>query len=123
MNALLPTGNGRAVLQEIAARLEELARTGQGAIIDLRALPLNRADYDQIRDELGMGAVAALVEAEGHSSIHESRYPGAWWVMHRDSAGEVVADLIEICAVPAILPAPAEDIALGAAALAEALQS
>ena len=53
--------------------------------------------------------------------MHETGYAGVWRVTHRNEAGEVVADLIEVCEAPAILRAPVEDVADGLIRLKEAL--
>jgi hydrogenase-1 operon protein HyaF len=65
--------------------------------------------------------VTASVDAIGPSEVRETRYPGVWRVTHRNEAGEIVADLIEVCEAPAILRAPAEDIANGLTQLKDAL--
>jgi HupH hydrogenase expression protein len=118
----LPTGNVKPLLFELAELLDAWLTKGEAASIDLRSLPLSRGDYDELGAALGSGAVSASVEAIGASEVRESRYPGVWRVTHRNEAGEVVADLIEVCALPEILRAPAEDAADGLIRLKEALQ-
>ena len=59
----------------------------------------------------------------GESRAQETRYPGIWWVTHRNEAGDTVAELIEVCTIPAILRAPAEDVADGAVLLRQALDN
>jgi len=119
----LATGNVRALLHEIAGLLETWLSDGEASSIDLRSLPLTRGDYDELSVALGTGAVSANVEAIGVSEVRETRYPGVWRVTHHNEAGEVVADLIEVCEVPAILLAPEEDAGNGLIRLREALQS
>ena len=58
----------------------------------------------------------------GKTEVRETRYPGLWWVTHYNESGGVVANLLEVCEVPAILKAPAEDAAEGLIRLREALQ-
>jgi hydrogenase-1 operon protein HyaF len=118
----LPTGNVRPLLFELAELLDAWLTKGAAASIDLRSLPLSRGDYDELGTVLGSGAVSASVEAIGVSEVHESRYPGVWRVTHRNEAGEIVADLIEVCGLPEILRAQAEDAADGLIRLKEALQ-
>ena len=117
----LPTGNVKALLHEIAGLLEVWVQKGEAASIDLRSLPLSRGDYDELGAALGVGAVTASVDAIGASDVHETRYAGVWRVTHRNEAGEVVADLIEVCDMPAILRAPVEDVADGLLRLKDAL--
>jgi len=118
----LPTGNVRPLLHELAGMLDAWLVKGETASIDLRSLPLTRGDYDELGAALGSGAVSASVEAIGASEVRETRYPGVWRVTHRNEAGEVVADLLEVCELPEILRTPAEDAADGLIRLREALQ-
>jgi hydrogenase-1 operon protein HyaF len=118
----LPTGNVKALLHELTGLLDAWLGRGEASSIDLRSLPLTRGDYDELGAALGAGAVSASVEAIGASEVRETRYPGVWRVTHRNEGGEVVADLIEVCEVPAILRAPAEDVTGGLIRLREALQ-
>ncbi|HTS84007.1 MAG TPA: hydrogenase expression/formation C-terminal domain-containing protein [Usitatibacter sp.] len=117
-----PTGNVRALMHELAQLVDAWTRGGEPASIDLRSLPLTRGDYAELDTVLGAGAVSASVEAFGASEVRESQYPGVWRVTHRNEAGEVVADLVEICEVPLILRAPGEDVTDGLIRLKEALQ-
>jgi hydrogenase-1 operon protein HyaF len=118
----LPTGNVKALLHELAGLLDAWLSKGETASIDLRSLPLTRGDYDELGAALGPGAVSASVEAIGLSEVRETRYPGVWRVTHRNEAGEIVADLLEVCDAPAILRSPAEDAADGLIHLKEALR-
>jgi hydrogenase-1 operon protein HyaF len=117
----LPSGNGTALLHELLGLLDGWVHKGEPASIDLRSLPLTRGDYAELRTVLGTGAVTARVEAIGVSEVRETQYAGVWWVTHYNEASQVVADLLEVCAVPAILPAPAEDAAEGLDRLKETL--
>lgn len=118
----LPTGNARALLNELVGLVDGWVARGEPASIDLRSLPLTRGDYDELHAALGTGVVTARLAAVGPTEVHETRYPGVWWVTHRNEADEVVAELIEVCDVPAILRAPAEDVAEGLACLRQAQQ-
>ncbi|HTQ73280.1 MAG TPA: hydrogenase expression/formation C-terminal domain-containing protein [Burkholderiales bacterium] len=118
----IPTGNVKPLLFELAGLLEAWLSKGESASIDLRSLPLTRGDYAELEAALGSGAVSASVEAIGASEVRETRYPGVWRVTHRNEAGEVAADLLEVCGLPEILRAPAEDAADGLIRLKEALQ-
>ncbi len=116
-----PSGNATALLHELSTLLTRLVHHGESASIDLRGLPLTTGDYEELRDSLGVGAVTVRIEAIGESRITETRYPGVWWVTHLNQAEEIVADLIEVCRVPQILAAPAEDLADGMVRLNQAL--
>jgi hydrogenase-1 operon protein HyaF len=118
----LPSGNAKALLHELVDLLDAWVAKREPASIDLRSLPLTRGDYDELAAALGAGAVTASVDAIGATEVRESRYPGVWRVTHRNEAGEVVADLIEVCEVPAMLRTPSEDAADGLIRFKEALQ-
>ena len=53
------TGMAQSLLREIAQHLERLARTGARHAIDLRSLPMTRADREELEALLGRGEVAA----------------------------------------------------------------
>lgn len=106
-------GNIRALLAEIAARLEKLVSDGETGMIDLNSLPLAPGEYEQLRQTLGQGEVSARIEAIGPSEIIETRYPGVWWVTHYNVEGDIVADMIEIAHIPEILKSQPEDIRTG----------
>jgi hydrogenase-1 operon protein HyaF len=114
--------SARALLHELAAMLEGLACRGEAASIDLSELPLAPGDYWELREALGAGTVVARIEAAGTTEVRETGCPGAWWVTHANEAGEVVAELIEVCTVPAILLASAEDVAEGLSRLKRVLR-
>ena len=113
----------KALLHELAARLERLVREGENSSIDLTALPLTARDYRQLRETLGSGAVVAEVQAGGATQVRETACPGVWWITHADERGAVLAESIEVCAIPAILCAPREDMSSGLARLDCLLQS
>jgi hydrogenase-1 operon protein HyaF len=106
-------GNIRALLAEIAARLEKLADSGETGMIDLNSLPFAPGEYEQLRQTLGQGEVSARIEAIGPSEIIETRYPGVWWVTHYNVEGDIVADMIEIAWLPEIIQSQPEDVHAG----------
>jgi HupH hydrogenase expression protein, C-terminal conserved region len=110
-------GGVAAVLTELAGLLERLANGAQSATIDLRSLPMSREDRAELQRVLGEGEVQATVNAEGLSSIRETRISGLWWVEHRDRQGDLIAESIDVTYVPAILASAPDEIAAGARAL------
>jgi len=106
-------GNIRALLAEIAARLEKLVSDGETGMIDLNSLPLAPVEYEQLRQTLGQGEVSVRIVAIGPSEIIETRYPGVWWVTHYNVEGDIVADMIEIAHIPEILKSQPADISEG----------
>jgi hydrogenase-1 operon protein HyaF len=110
-------GSLRALLREIATLLQRLASHGMTGSIDLNSLPFARGEYEQLRLVLGQGEVSAHIEALGPSEIVETRYPGVWWVTHYNPEGDIIADRIEIAAIPPILVSQQDDIRMGLALL------
>jgi hydrogenase-1 operon protein HyaF len=106
-------GNIRALLAEIAARLEILADRGETGMIDLNSLPFAPGEYEQLRQTLAQGEVSAHIEAIGPSEIVETRYPGVWWVTHYNVEGDIVADTIEITWLPEIIKSQPADVLAG----------
>lgn len=112
-----------AILNEIAALLEQVAATGEAAAIDLRSLPMSPADRVQLLEALGPGEVEITLRADGDSSIRETGVQGVWWTEHRDRNGAVIASFIEIARVPEILLVPSEQLRGGAERLRAAARS
>jgi hydrogenase-1 operon protein HyaF len=110
-----------AVLHELLTKLNDLAASGRTSTIDLRRLPLVRTDRERLRSLVGQGEVVAEIQALGPSKIVETRFPGAWWVDHKNPAGDTVGDLIEIAFVPQILCATQSDALTAAKALEQML--
>lgn len=114
-------GNVAALLNEVATLLHELANTGSNGAIDLQSLPFSPDEYEQLRQALGEGEVSARLEAIGRSEIVETHFPGVWWVTHFNVEGDIIADLIEVTAIPSILLSQPEDVNAGLLRLQEML--
>jgi hydrogenase-1 operon protein HyaF len=71
-----PSGNGAALLRELATLLRGLAERDEAASIDLRGIPLNLGDLQELRETLGTGEVEARINALGESHVAETSYPG-----------------------------------------------
>jgi len=106
-------GNLRALLAEIATRLDGLAGNGQSSSIDLHSLPFATGEYEQLRILLGEGEVNARIDAAGPSDVYETHYPGVWWVTHYNVEGDIIADSLEITTFPEILNSQPADIRHG----------
>jgi len=104
------SGPVRALLQEVMDMVIALVETGASNFIDLKSLPLAPGELEQLRMVLGEGEVEAIVDALGPTHIHETLVPGVWWVTHRNSNDEVVAEFIEITSLPEILLTHHEEI-------------
>ncbi len=106
-------GNIAALLSEISSLLEKQLHTGEAAAIDLKGMPFSPGEYAQLKAILGQGEIVAKLDAIGPSEIVETRYPGVWWITHRNAEGDVVADLIEVTRCPDILKSQLEDMGAG----------
>ena len=117
------TGQAEAVLVEVAELLGRLVEQGEESSIDIRGLPLTRADREWLDAQLGRGEVEIVMEAGGTSTLLETAFPGVWKVTHHDPVGRVVAELIEVANVPAILRPDQSDIEMGYGSLLLKLRS
>jgi hydrogenase-1 operon protein HyaF len=111
----------RALAREIAEHLTTLVARGEGAVIDLRSLPMGPDDRAELDALLGEGEVRATVEAAGRTDVVETRFPGVWRVRHHDARGALQMEQIQIAPVADILRADTTDMAAAAAALLRTL--
>ena len=103
-----------AILSELATLLERLVKGESPGAIDLRSLPMSPQDRIELLGALGEGEVQATLNAQGRSTIHETRLAGVWWLEHFDADGRLMAELIEVARVPAILSSASDEIAASA---------
>jgi len=119
----LRTGLAEALLPEIATLVGQLARTGDGEVIDLRSLPMTDADRDELAEILGRGEVSMTLSVAGESELWETSYPGVWWVRHRGVDGAVLTDFVEVAKVPLIAVSQQQDIKRSQQRLAALIES
>jgi hydrogenase-1 operon protein HyaF len=117
------TGAAPAVLRELDTLLARLIDSGAPGRIDLKGLPLSPADLTWLATALGEGEVRARVETMGATEIFETAIFGVWRVCHRDEAGNLSADFIEVTQVPEILKTHIADVQAGRARLGERLRT
>ena len=99
-----------ALLQELRAMLDTLAKRGKSSIIDLHSLPLLNADMQQLKAILGEGEVVARLSVLGPSHIVETKVPGIWWITHLNPHNEVMSEFLEVTDLPEILKTPKQDL-------------
>lgn len=110
------------VLGTVAKSLARFLDSGAPAIIDLKAAPhMNPATYRYLKEALSAGEVTAKIAADATINIAETRYPGVWWLTHRNERGAIVTELIEIAEIPVILKSHAADMRAGLQRLEQAL--
>jgi hydrogenase-1 operon protein HyaF len=116
-------GNVEPILHEIAHALDRLLDDGEPTVIDLASLPFGPGELERLEDRLGTGELDAELNALGKSRIRETKYPGVWWLEHRNTEGDVVGRYIEITRAPEILMSQDADIGAGRAQLGTDLES
>jgi hydrogenase-1 operon protein HyaF len=104
------SGNVMPLLHEIRHALLRVAAGGEGTTIDLGSLPMAPGEDKRIEDLLGQGEVRAELNALGPTVVQETRYPGVWFITHRNTEQEVVARFIEVTRMPELLLAQSEDM-------------
>lgn len=107
------SGNAPPLLREISEMLQRLLENGEGAAIDLSALPLTPTDLDWLHTILGAGEIAITLQASGESTLNETACPGVWWVTHRNENGAVTAQFLEVAFIPELAKAHPLDVAIG----------
>lgn len=115
------THNVKPLLHEIRHALAQLLESGSVTTIDLRSIPLAPGEEERLLAVLGEGEIHAQLSALGPSEIIETRFPGVWLVTHHNAQDEIIGRFIEVCEMPRILMAQAEDIRDGLSALAAQL--
>jgi HupH hydrogenase expression protein, C-terminal conserved region len=117
----VPTATA-AILNEIAALLEQAAAGGEPGHIELGGPRLSAMDRARLLQALGPGDVLIRLLGQGESTIRETAVQGVWWNEHRDRGGKLIAEFLEVASVPAILPVDAEQLRRGAQRLRSDLQ-
>lgn len=111
-NRSAPAAQVKALLQELKEMVQALAEHGEGNILDIRSLPMLPGDLNQLKEILGEGEgeVQATLNALGPTTINETQIPGVWWITHKNAHDEVVAEFIEVTALPDILVTQQQDL-------------
>ncbi|MCB1800619.1 MAG: hydrogenase expression/formation protein [Gammaproteobacteria bacterium] len=103
--------NAPALLVELADQLASW-RTGDPVhSINLSLLPLSDADLALLGERLGVGPVTILSRGYGNCRIGSTAKRNAWWIKYYNSQDALILNTIEVCDVPAVAQAAAEDIA------------
>ncbi|MET0068107.1 MAG: hydrogenase expression/formation protein [Candidatus Thiodiazotropha sp.] len=89
---------GLELLRELSRQLHGYAADTPADPIDLEGLDeANRSLVDQV---LGEGEVSIVLDGSQCSRIQESVLAGVWRLQQRDEAGQLIADRVEIGAIP-----------------------
>lgn len=112
-------GNVRPVLAEVMHALDTLLENDSPTTIDLAGLPFGPGELDELEALLGEGELFAELNALGTSRIRETKYPGVWWIEHRNANNEVTGRYLEVTRLPEILCSQDADVIAGRARLGE----
>lgn len=113
--------NAPALLVEIDHKARTRAPGDPPHVINLSLLPHTPEDLAMLAERLGDGATTVLSRGYGNCRIDACALKGAWRVRFYNSTDTLILDTIEVCAVPEVALAAAEDIADSAQRLAEVL--
>lgn len=108
--APLSTATAQAILAELETSLQALLASGREHSIDLRSLPLAPGELEYLKETLGEGEVRVEVEALGSSRVVETRIHGVWWVTHRNTLDDVMAEFLEVSFCPDLIRAQRDDV-------------
>ncbi|MBL8328483.1 MAG: hydrogenase expression/formation protein [Rubrivivax sp.] len=113
--------NSPALLAEIDEQRTTWRRGDAPHVINLSLLPLSAADSAHLDQQLGAGRVIFLSRGYGNCRIVNTRVQRTWRVTYFNSTDIVILDTLEVCRVPEVACAAAEDLADSAERLNEVL--
>jgi len=108
-----------AVIHELKQLMDAYISTDKTGAIDIKSLPLSKKAYQALKQKLSKGEVEAKAKLSGDTEIYETAYSGVWWVTHKNIDDKVIAEHIEVGAIPVVLFAHIEDIKIARKKLAE----
>ena len=106
----LSTATAQAILAELETSLQALLASGREHSIDVRSLPLAPGELEYLKETLGEGEVRVEVVALGSSRVVETRIHGVWWVTHRNTLDDIMAEFIEVSFCPDLIRAQRDDV-------------
>ena len=114
--------NAPSLLAELADRVQRFEPGQPPHVVNLSLLPLSAADSAHLDAQLGAGRVLILSRGYGNCRIVDTRLAHTWRVTYFNSSDVIILDTLEVCRVPAVGCAAAEDLEDSAERLAEVLQ-
>ena len=105
-----PSFQVRALLEELAELISNLVNRDEPGYIDIRSIPLMPQDVEFLKQFLGAGEVSATVDALGETQVIETSIPAVWWIVNRNTAGEIISEFIEVATAPEILKTQRMDL-------------
>lgn len=105
-----PSAQVLTILKELQSMLDTLVKTGEENYVDILSVSLTPGDIQTLRQILGHGDVDATLVALGSNHILETSIPGIWWIIHNNTEGEIISELIEVTDLPEILKTQHHDL-------------
>jgi hydrogenase-1 operon protein HyaF len=109
----LPDGvmNAPPLLAELNAHIADYRPGMEAHTINLSLLPQTEQDLAFLEQTLGRGAVTILSRGYGNCRITATGTRFVWWVQYFNSQDTLILNTLEVCDVPIVACASAEDIA------------
>lgn len=109
----LPDGvmNAPPLLAELNAHIAGYQPGMEAHIINLSLLPQTEQDLAFLEQKLGRGGVTILSRGYGNCRITATGTRYVWWVQYFNSQDSLILNTLEVCDVPIVACASAEDIA------------
>ena len=113
--------NAPSLLAELSDRVRGWQPERPPHVINLTLLPLSAGDSAHLDAQLGAGRVLILSRGYGNCRIVNTRLAHTWRVTYFNSTDIIILDTLEVCRVPEVGCAAAEDLEDSAERLAEVL--
>lgn len=113
--------NAPALLTELDDRQRRWQPGAATHVVNLTLLPLTDGDSMHLDAQLGAGRVLILSRGYGNCRIVNTRLSRTWRVTYFNSTDINILDTLEVCRVPEVACAAAEDLEDSAERLAEVL--
>ncbi|MDT4328334.1 MULTISPECIES: hydrogenase expression/formation protein [unclassified Methylomonas] len=111
--AALPEGvmNAPPLIAELNAHIASYQSGHDAHVINLSLLPQTEQDLVFLDQSLGRGKVTILSRGYGNCRITATATTYVWWVQYYNSQDTLILNTLEICDIPSVAQASAEDIA------------
>lgn len=109
----LPDGvmNAPPLIAELNAHIAAYQPGDEPHVINLSLLPQTEQDLAFLEQSLGSGPTTILSRGYGNCRISATATHHVWWVRYFNSQDTLILNTLEVCAVPSVACASAEDIA------------
>ncbi len=115
--------NAPAVLAELVDKsLNRLAGT-RTHVVNLSLLPHTPEDLVWLSEALGEGAVTVLSRGYGNCRVTACAQPHVWKVQFYNSMDTLILDTYEVCGIPEVALAAAEDLADSATRIRDVIEA